>query len=138
MSRRKLREHLFKLIFLYAFNPPDEMDEQVSLYFDGEPGISGEDREFLTERFRDLVKYIEGIDGLLNRTAKGWKTSRFPSCDLAILRLAVYEMRFDAEGQVPESVAINEAVELAKAYGGDESPAFVNGVLGEIARNPKE
>ena len=61
--------------------------------------------------------------------AKGWKTGRMGKAELAILRLAVYEMKYDED--VPVKVAINEAVELAKKFGGDESPAFVNGILGE-------
>ena len=117
MSRRKLREHLFKLVYLNAFNSSGDMPLQLSLYFEMNPEISP-----------------EAIDNLLNQTARGWKTNRFASCDLAILRVAVFEMKFDKSGQVPDGVAINEAVELAKLYGGDESPAFINGILGEIAR----
>lgn len=68
---------------------------------------------------------------MLNASAKGWKTSRMGRVDLTILRLAVYEMKFDED--IPEKVAINEAVELSKKFGGDESPAFINGVLAKIA-----
>lgn len=121
------------------------MEEQVDLYLDGtresdpedfstEDGaeITEEDRENLKERAKKVISRIDGIDGVLNRTAIGWKTSRFGSCDLAILRVAVYEIRYDS--LIPTGVAINEAVELAKHYGSGQSPAFVNGVLGEIAR----
>ena len=134
MSRRKLREHLFKIVYLSAFNRAAEMPEQIRLYFDLNPEISEEDRIFLEERYRILKGHLSEIDDLLNRTARGWKTNRFASCDLALLRVAVFEMRFDITGQVPEGVAINEAVELSKLYGGEESSSFVNGILGEIAR----
>lgn len=110
------------------------MPLQLSLYFEMNPEISPEDRKFLEERFNAVRDNIPAIDNLLNQTARGWKTNRFASCDLAILRVAVFEMKFDKSGQVPDGVAINEAVELAKLYGGDESPAFINGILGEIAR----
>ena len=110
------------------------MPLQLSLYFEMNPEISPEDRKFLEERFNAVRDNIPAIDNLLNQTARGWKTNRFASCDLAILRVAVFEMKYDNSGQVPDGVAINEAVELAKLYGGDESPAFVNGILGEIAR----
>ena len=133
MNRRKLREHVFKLVYMSAFNSGAEMDEQSTLYFDGlEEPVAEEERETCMERFRKVTEMIPEIDEQLNRTAKGWKTNRFASCDLAVLRLAVFEMLYDET--IPRGVAINEAVELAKQYGGDESPSFVNGILGEIAR----
>ena len=76
------------------------------------------------------------IDGILNENAKGWKTTRMNKVDLTILRLAVFEIRWDEE--IPVGVAINEAVELAKKFSGEESPAFVNGVLGKIAQPEKK
>ena len=132
LSRRKLREHLFKLVYLYAFNVEEDMQEQVKLYLDGIHDLDDEDRAYLETTYPDIAGHIPEIDELLTRTAKGWKTNRFASCDLALLRLAVYEMRYT--DHVPEGVAINEAVELAKLYGGDESPSFINGILGEISR----
>ena len=75
---------------------------------------------------------MEEIDRLLNDISKGWKTSRMNKVDLTILRLAVYEMKWD--DNVPEGVAINEAVELAKKFGGSSSSSFVNGVLGKVAK----
>ncbi|MCH4040219.1 MAG: transcription antitermination factor NusB [Eubacteriales bacterium] len=133
MSRRKLREHLFKLIYLTAFNSSEEMPEQAKLYLDGIEDLDEKDRAFLEQRWQAVSSKEKDIDDLLNSTARGWKTSRFGSCDLAILRVAVYEMKYD--DTIPEGVAINEAVELAKQYGGSESPAFINGILGEIARS---
>lgn len=141
MTRRKLREHLFKLIYLGAFNSEEEMPRQIEMYFnekismdgEGEEVVLDDDREFLKNRWQEVTEKIPAIDEVLNSTAHGWKTDRFASCDLAALRLAVYEMLYDES--IPDGVAINEAVELAKKYGGDSSPAFVNGVLGEIERN---
>ncbi|MDO4619710.1 MAG: transcription antitermination factor NusB [Lachnospiraceae bacterium] len=161
-ERRVLRRQLFKLVYLYAFHNSEEMPSQIDLFFDAcdeettemdqELMIADHDlsedqaqelvlealeviadhREEVAERFSALISHIAEIDELLNRVARGWKTQRFASCDLAILRLAVYEMRFDEK--IPAGVAINEAVELAKLYGGEESPSFINGILGEIAR----
>lgn len=130
MNRRKLREHLFKLVYLYAFRDADEMDEQLMLYLNDIEGLTEEDRAFLTEKYKAVADEIPQIDLILNESARGWKTKRFPSCDLSILRVAVYELKYDET--IPDGVAINEAVELAKTYGGDESPSFINGVLGEI------
>ena len=82
-------------------------------------------------KFEKIREHLEEIDQLLNETSKGWKTSRMNKVDLNVLRLAVYELKYDEE--VPTGVAINEAVELAKKFGGDESPAFVNGILARLA-----
>ena len=68
---------------------------------------------------------------MLNANTKGWKTSRMNKVDLSILRLAVYEMKWDDE--IPEGVAIDQAVELAKKYSGDDGPSFINGVLAKLA-----
>ncbi len=134
MSRRKLREHLFKLVYLYAFNRTDAMPEQIRLYLDGIEGLTEEEKAFLCSRYEEIASRVDEIDRMLNSTARGWKTSRFNSCDLAVLRVAVYELIFDES--IPDGVAINEAVELAKLYGGDESPSFINGILGELSRRP--
>ena len=70
------------------------------------------------------------IDEKINEIAEGWRTRRMGKVELTILRLAVFEMKYDEE--IPEKVAINEAVELAKKFGGDEAPAFVNGILAKL------
>ena len=134
MKRRELREHVFQLLFRVECNSSEEMDEQVSMYFDGvreEETLSEKDETYITEKYKKIVEKIPEIDEMLNASAKGWKTSRMGRVDLTILRLAVYEMKFDED--IPEKVAINEAVELSKKFGGDESPAFINGVLAKIA-----
>ena len=134
MKRRELREHVFQLLFRVEFNSSEEMDEQVSMYFDGvweEETLADMDESYITEKYMKIVEKIPEIDEMLNASAKGWKTSRMGRVDLTILRLAVYEMKFDED--IPEKVAINEAVELSKKFGGDESPAFINGVLAKIA-----
>lgn len=142
--RSKLREHLFKMVFLLEFNPEEEMSEQVRMYLE-EPAdtsendfyleLPDEDRYVLNERFEDLKGHLADIDLCLNVTSNGWKTQRMGKVDLAILRLGVYEVCFDEH--IPEAVAIDEAVELAKRFGGTESSAFVNGILGQISRDLK-
>ena len=74
----------------------------------------------------------EEVDELINRYAKGWQTRRMAKVDLSLIRLAVFEIRHDPD--VPDKVAINEAVELAKKYGGNDSPSFINGILGKVVR----
>jgi N utilization substance protein B len=75
----------------------------------------------------------EKIDRLIASYAKGWDFSRLANVDLAIMRIAIYEMYF-AKIKVEPGVAINEAVEIAKLYGDDDSPRFINGILGNLAR----
>ena len=133
MKRTELREHIFKMVFGYEFNSDDEMPQQMQLYFeqmdDGEP--DPKDVEYIRNKALDVILKTEEIDKLINENTKGWKTARMNKVDLSILRLAVYEMKWDEE--IPESVAINEAVELSKKYSGDEGPSFVNGVLAKLA-----
>lgn len=134
MKRREQREQIFALLFRVEFNTPEEMDEQVSMYVDEmkevEP-LSEKDEEYIVGKYKKIADRITEIDGILNEASQTWKTSRMSRVDLTVLRLAVYEMKFDED--IPEKVAINEAVELAKKYGGDESPAFINGVLAHVA-----
>ena len=128
MGRREQREQIFKLLFRVEFNPKEEMPEQCQLFFeDEENGIGEKDAAYIQGKFEKIQDKLPEIDGMINTTAKGWTTSRMGKVDLTIMRLAVYEIKFDEE--VPESVAINEAVELAKKFGQDESAGFVNGVL---------
>ena len=144
LSRRQIREHIFRLIFDYEFCPACERDEQTELYFEQVPDeeipnpplfAAGEDRQHITEKAQEGAQHLVESDTALNEAAKGWTTGRMAKADLAVLRLAVYELFFD--DLIPTGVAINEAVELAKQYGGDESPAFINGILAKLAQSPQ-
>ena len=131
MKRTEAREHIFKLVFGLEFNTADEMPQQLEMYFDQLEEAKEKDREYIQKKAQAVADHIEEIDRLINEHTTGWKTTRMNKVDLTILRLAVYEMKWDDD--VPVSVAINEAVELAKRFGGDESPSFINGVLARIA-----
>lgn len=145
MTRRELREHTFILLFRKDFHETEEMEEQLSLYFDGvdiseEDGgqkhyrfpaaPSGEDAAEVRKRFYEVCSHREEIDALLSEATSGWRLERIGKVELTLLRLALFEMRFDAA--VPDKVAINEAVELAKKYGADASAGFINGVLAKL------
>ncbi len=78
------------------------------------------------------MEKLELLDDKINQVAQGWKTKRMGKVELTILRLAVYEMDYDEE--IPEKVAINEAVELAKKFGGEDAPSFINGVLAKMVQ----
>lgn len=131
MSRRELREQIFKFIFRVEFNEMEEMAEQEKLFFeDYELEIKEEDAAYISEKSNKILQKLEEIDGLINQYAKGWTTERMSKVDLTIIRLAVYEIKFDDD--VPAGVAINEAVEIAKKFGQEESSGFVNGVLAKL------
>ena len=136
MRRREQREHIFKLLFMTEFNSEEERSEQLSLYFDSLEELSEKDQEYMRAKYNHVLEHLEEIDTILNETSKGWKTKRMSRVDLNALRLAVYELKFDED--VPTGVAINEAVELAKRFGGDTSGSFVNGILGKIANSESE
>ena len=131
MSRKELREHIFRMLFRIEFNSEEEMKEQEGFYFEELTEATGKDQDCILNKYRAIVEKQEEIDALLNEVTEGWKTSRMNRVDLTILRLATYEVKWDED--VPTGVAINEAVELAKKYSSDDGPAFVNGVLAKVA-----
>lgn len=146
MTRRELREHCFKLLFCADFYPADETEDQIEQYFtepqeeedipDGgseilhSPALDVFDGGYVRTKVERIMDKIPELDAQINEIAKGWTTRRMGKVELTILRLALFEIRFDED--VPEKVAINEAVELAKKFGGDDSSSFVNGILAKL------
>lgn len=130
MSRRELREQIFKLLFRIEFNDEAEMPEQMALFFEAEEPLEDSVKEEISSKYTAVLNKKEELDQMLNEKATGWTVSRMGKVDLTILRLALYEILYD--DAVPVSVAINEAVELAKKFGQTESPAFVNGILAKF------
>ena len=130
MNRRQMREQTFKELFFREFYEDCEYEKQLKLYLEEQEELEEADRALLDARAEAVCEKIPQLDEKINEVAKGWKTNRMGKVDLAILRLAIFEMLYDEE--IPEKVAINEAVELAKSYGTDESPAFINGILGKL------
>ncbi len=137
MSRRKARKNAFILLFELDFLGWEQPEKAAELFFDqletlDSPEQADEaEQAFVRSAVTGVAEHLEEIDQALNRVARGWSIDRMSKVDLAILRLALYEMRYAED--VPPGVAINEAVDLAKAYSSDEAPAFVNGVLGRLA-----
>ncbi len=130
MNRIKLRENTFKLLYCNEFHDQQDMVRQYELFWDNLEYISQEDRDYISNRVERIVKKIKEIDEAINHVAVGWTTERMSKVDLTILRLAYYEMKVDEE--IPEKVAVDQAVELAKKYGSDDSPAFINGILAKL------
>jgi transcription antitermination factor NusB len=131
VTRRELREHIFKMMFRKEFYDGVDLAEQVKLYLADIEYITEEEYKYLLNRFNSIMEKVDEIDDILSKTASGWSIKRMGKVELAILRIAVFEMRYDDE--IPVKVAINEAVELAKTFGGDEAPSFINGVLAKLA-----
>ena len=131
MTRIQLRENVFKMLFRVEFHDDKELPEQLILFEDELEPISEDEKIYMTNKYKDIYAHIEELDAAINEVSKGWKTIRMGKVDLTLIRLAVYEIRFEEE--IPVKVSINEAVELAKKYGTDDSPAFVNGILAKFA-----
>ena len=143
MKRSEEREQVFKLLFRVEFNPIEEMAEQEQLFSEDLPEsedlfmnsdkmrLSEKDADKIRERYEEIASKLPQIDEMINEKTLGWDTERMAKVDLTIIRLAVYEIKFDED--IPTRVAINEAVELAKKFGQDGSASFVNGVLAKFA-----
>lgn len=136
MKRREQREHIFKLLFMTHFNSDEEMSEQVPIYLEALEAAEEKNLAYIKKKYEDVLAHLDEIDEMLNENSKGWKTKRMNRVDLTALRLAVYEIKYDND--VPTGVAINEAVELAKCFGGETSGSFVNGILGKIANSGED
>ena len=131
MSRRKLRESIFLLLFRIEFNTREELDEQMRMSIDSKTDMDEEDADYICKKLEDILDHLTELDETILKICKGWRLERLGKTELAILRLAVYELLDDND--IPTSVAINEAVELAKIYCSEEAPRFVNGVLAKLA-----
>jgi len=130
MTRRELRENVFKMLFRVEFHEEGEMSGQLGMMDDELENIKEEDAAYINNKCSDIIAKISEIDEAINASTTGWKTTRMAKVDLSIIRLAVYEIKYEED--VPAKVAINEAVELAKLYGTDNSASFVNGVLAKF------
>ena len=123
MTRREVRKHLFCILFESGFYSEEERDAQYELYWEQQEFEPSE------EEYEEIFKKHKAI---FEKSSKGWKINRIGNADINILRIAVYEIKWDDD--VPLRVAINEAVELAKVYGTDHSPGFINGILANIVK----
>ena len=135
MTRSELRKNIFKIIFRMEFHTMEEMDEQVELRLEelAEEGedVKKEDLSYIRTKSKAIMDCVEELDEAIAAHSKGWRVERLGKTELAILRVAVYEILKDSD--IPKSVAINEAVELSKRYSGDEAPRFINGILAKLA-----
>lgn len=133
MGRHEQREQIFRLLFQVEFHEPEDMPRQMRLFVeDSEEVTTQQEADLIEARCQAIREKIPEIDKLIEENSEGWDTARMGKVELAVLRLAVYEMRYDED--IPTGVAINEAVEIAKMYGQENSGSFVNGILGKIVK----
>ncbi|MGN1329701.1 MAG: transcription antitermination factor NusB [Eubacterium sp.] len=131
MKRSEMREQAFFLTFENLFDNGENIEELMGLYSENVCELS----DYAKSIFKGVAENKEELNRTINAYSKSWKVSRLPKVSLAILYVALYEICYIDE--VPESVAINEAVELAKKYAAAEDASFINGVLGAVARDRK-
>lgn len=134
MTKKKTRENLYLMLFQADFHQEQDLMEQAELYLEDLEGKDATQKAKLAlkERYQSVLEHLKEIDKMIGQKAQGWSVSRLPKADLTVMRLAVFEILYDED--VPDGVAINEAVELAKRYGGEKSFRFINGVLASIVK----
>ncbi|MBQ6864433.1 MAG: transcription antitermination factor NusB [Clostridia bacterium] len=130
MTRREIREQAFMLLFEKMFNSDNTIQELAD--FAEDCGLFIPD-SFAIQLATAAMEHVDDIDSKLSALSRKWALSRLPRVTLAILRLAVAEMLYFDD--IPQSVSINEAVELAKKFASTEDASFINGILGNIARS---
>lgn len=130
MTRSIMREHIFKILFRVEFHSTEELEEQTRFYMEEVSGAAPDERQYISGRVQRIAQLVPELDEKINNVSEGWPTNRLGKAELAIMRLAVYEMLYDED--IPVNVAINEAVELAKKYGADNAASFINGVLAKL------
>ena len=131
MDRSLAREIAMKMLYAASLGGEESMSEVLEQSEQADT-LSGGDKTFLEDLMAGVKARQEELDAIIGRYAQGWALNRLARVDLTILRMAVYELKYMPE--VPVGATINEAVELAKAYGEDKSSGFINGILGSIAR----
>ena len=129
MNRRQARECAFKLVYEMIVQNDKDPDELISETAEAQDFVPN---EYILRSVKGVSEKKDELDVLISENSKGWKLSRISPVSLSIMRLAIFEMLYD--DSVPFNVSINEAVELAKRFGGEDSTSFVNGILGKAAR----
>lgn len=141
MTRRSIRENIFLIVFKAEFNNQEEMEEQIrySISRIEEPEdvaitemgkVKEDDLAYIADKVHKILSMLPALDAKISEISDGWQIGRLGKPELAILRLALYEMLYDEE--VPFRVAINEAVELAKKYCNPDASGFINAVLAKV------
>ncbi len=132
MSRTAIREQTFKLIYSLEIQKQENLDEAIKLYIEANEITDKNTIEYIEDAILGIEKNKQEITSQIEKNLKpDWKLERISKIDLAILKLAIYEIKYK---EIPFKVVINEAVELAKKYGEETSKKFVNGILAVIVK----
>lgn len=132
MNRSAMRENAFKLVYSLEIQQEENLEEQIDLFFESNSIIDEETKKYIKDVILGIKKEENNIQNYIEQNLKSdWKLNRISKMDLSILKVAIYEIKYN---QIPYKVAINEAVELAKKYGEDKSKNFVNGILASIVK----
>ena len=133
MNRSAIRENAFKLIYSLEIQKPENLEEQIELFFESNDIKDEEAKKYIKNAILGINENEEKVlEDIEKNLKEDWKLNRISKMDLSILKLAIYEIKFS---EVPYKVAINEAVELAKKYGEDKSKNFVNGILASVVKD---
>ena len=132
MNRSAIRELTYKLIYSLEIQKNIDLKEQINLYIESNEITDERAIKYINKTVKGIYENIDDIVSLIEKNLKaGWEIQRVSKIDLGLLKLAIYEIKYS---DVPYKVAINEAVELAKKYGEDNSKTFVNGILASIVK----
>jgi N utilization substance protein B len=129
--RRKAREYALQMLFQWDITH-DDIEQIVVTFFQNQPEESQPAVDFARQLVTGTVEHVEQIDEIIRRHAEHWRLDRMATVDRNVLRLAVQEFLYDKES--PKTVVINEAIEIARRFSGQESPQFINGVLDSIKK----
>lgn len=132
MTRNEIREVLMQM--MYEMDAAKTLDLETARKLAGEK-LPGKNLKRSLQVLSGIIEHLDEIDGSINAHSRSWKTSRMPKVDLAIMRLALGEIKYGDD--VPEAVAISEAIKLAKKYSTEQSSRFIHGVLGAIVNAPE-
>lgn len=133
MTRREARELIMKMLYEMTFHP----EKDANLLLEGyTQDMKGKEKDFIVNEFNGVLQHQEEIDSIIEASSTNWSINRIAKVDHMLLRMAVYELKWGED--IPQKVAINEAIEIAKVYSTDKSPKFINGILGNIAKSIEE
>ena len=133
--RRESRELALQMLYALDSNPTESLLDVLQLFREDQPSLPDRVRQFAEGLVRGVHAERQVIDEAIKARSKNWSLGRMPRVDLNIMRLATYELMFRID--IPKKVSINEAIEIARRFGDKDSPAFVNGILDEVAACPK-
>ena len=138
MTRSEAREHAFRILYEIQFRPDEDKREIAEIYMEVFPDeiVESGERDFILREVLGTMEHVEELDQKIEGSLHGWSLKRLSKVDLAILRLALYEIEFAED--IPDKVSINEEKKKKKKYSQDAAKGFINGVLANFATSGKE